>query len=158
MTDNHKCNSRYIIKKFIQKVNTIVIYVDVIVSTLLRQFKNSQHCWEKCQFCAQKGYFMRKVLVEESTWCTEWLFCEKSWGGLSSLVHEKGVSCEKLWIMRKMNTLQTKKPPSGGPRSPCICVANTARAGAAGLARASKQSGDGRTRTSVFSGLFEFCI
>ena len=74
-------------------------------------------------------------------------------------MHEKGVSCEKLWIMRKMNTLQTKKPPSGGPRSPCICVANTARAGAASLARASKQksrhqaaflsSGDGRTRTAV---------
>ena len=32
--------------------------------------------------------------------------------------------------------LDVQKPPSGGPRSPCICVANTARAGAASLARA----------------------
>ena len=53
--------------------------------------------------------------------------------------------------------LAVQKPPSGGPRSPCICVANTARAGAAGLARASKQSGDGRTIRAISRGSVEYC-
>ena len=56
-------------------------------------------------------------------------------------IHKKGIFCGRKWfeikfIHKKGIFCGQKKPPSGGPRSPCICVANTARAGAASLARA----------------------
>ena len=73
--------------------------------------------WWKSQLGARNGYSVRKVEVVAVIWCTKRVFYEKSLGCRGIMARERAISCEKLWIKRKKNTLQTKKPPSGGPRS-----------------------------------------
>ena len=72
-------------------------------------------------FGAQKELFMRKVAAVETLWRTERVFHAKSCGGGNTLVHRRGVSCEKLRRMCKRKSRDKKKGRSLD--QPFLCLA-----------------------------------
>ena len=70
-------------------------------------------------FGARKGLFMRKVAAMETLWRTEKVFHAKSCGSGNTLVHRRGVSCEKLRRMCKRKSRDKKR--AGHLTSP-FCV------------------------------------